>query len=598
MPHKNDKDKKSTIRDFSVDKLNKFTVSMQRSVNADGPMGEVFSVYALYTAFGQFLYRTGFQVEYWMLCASRLTSKWSKISWDFTKKVLKKSLDLFVKLLKFLTQDLLIVLQKIKDAFINVRNIIKHESELGTKHILKQIIKYIAVGIHKHRSLWLSLASYLLPICALGIFIYTANQLLNYTFALEVDYNGETIGQIANELVFEDAQDLVRGRIRTTGSEENFTVVPTITLKVTNDVLTSRETLADNIIRTSQDQIQEATGILIDGELLGVTIDGAMLRSTLDEILSKYLNPEKPDMRAEFVKNVELIDGLYYTASLTETNQILNTLTGEIEGQKIYEVQKGDSPLIIAQKNGIVLKELYALNPQMEEKGYRMPIGDQLIVSKQENFLQVKTIEPIVYEEEISFPVEQEKTDSLFEKQKKIVQKGVKGVDRVSAEVVSIDGVAIETIELNRETLSAPVPQKEQIGTKSLASAGASAVGTGSMMFPVPNRTAITTKFGQGGHRGIDITAAYGTPVYACDSGTVVEAGWHYSWGNYIKISHGNGLSTLYAHNSALYVGAGQVVARGTPIAAVGSTGNSSGNHCHLEIYSGGRLINPLSVVG
>ena len=100
---------------------------------------------------------------------------------------------------------------------------------------------------------------------------------------------------------------------------------------------------------------------------------------------------------------------------------------------------------------------------------------------------------------------------------------------------------------------------------------------------------------GQGGHRGTDICAPAGTPIYACDSGTVIEAGWHSSWGNYVLIDHGNGMTTRYAHCTSLLVGAGTNVARGQLIATVGSTGYSSGNHCHLEVTVNGSLTNPMN---
>ena len=78
----------------------------------------------------------------------------------------------------------------------------------------------------------------------------------------------------------------------------------------------------------------------------------------------------------------------------------------------------------------------------------------------------------------------------------------------------------------------------------------------------------------------------------------MVNAGWHYSWGNYVLIDHQNGLYSLYAHCSALYVAAGQGVSRGQQIAAVGRTGNASGNHLHLEVWtdpSGARWDDPVN---
>ena len=85
-------------------------------------------------------------------------------------------------------------------------------------------------------------------------------------------------------------------------------------------------------------------------------------------------------------------------------------------------------------------------------------------------------------------------------------------------------------------------------------------------------------------------------PVLASDSGKVVAAGWHYSYGNYVEIDHGNGYTTLYGHMSALSVTQGQGVTQGQKIGEVGSTGNSTGNHCHFEMTYNGRLFSAQSL--
>ena len=104
------------------------------------------------------------------------------------------------------------------------------------------------------------------------------------------------------------------------------------------------------------------------------------------------------------------------------------------------------------------------------------------------------------------------------------------------------------------------------------------------------------------GHRGYDIRAPYGSPIYACEAGTVIKAERHWSWGNYVLIDHHNGLYSLYAHCSSLAAGIGQQVARGQLIGYVGMTGTATGYHLHLEVWSdpsGARwcLLNPLSFV-
>lgn len=95
-------------------------------------------------------------------------------------------------------------------------------------------------------------------------------------------------------------------------------------------------------------------------------------------------------------------------------------------------------------------------------------------------------------------------------------------------------------------------------------------------------------------HYGIDISAGANTGVLAADGGTVTVATNHWSYGNYIEIDHGNGYTTLYAHNNALLVSAGDTVQQGQQIALVGSTGMSNGNHIHFEVKLNGVRVNPL----
>lgn len=126
--------------------------------------------------------------------------------------------------------------------------------------------------------------------------------------------------------------------------------------------------------------------------------------------------------------------------------------------------------------------------------------------------------------------------------------------------------------------------------------------GTGSMIWPVSG--SITSSFGwrihpitgkRTFHSGIDIGAAYGTPIKAADGGRVIYATWVDGYGNTIAIDHGKGISTLYAHQSSMAVGYGATVTRGQVIGYVGSTGFSTGPHLHFEVRVNGSPVNPLS---
>jgi len=96
-------------------------------------------------------------------------------------------------------------------------------------------------------------------------------------------------------------------------------------------------------------------------------------------------------------------------------------------------------------------------------------------------------------------------------------------------------------------------------------------------------------------HPGIDLSGAYGTPIYATADGTVLRAGWNSGgYGNLVEVDHGRGITTRYGHMSAIIVSAGQHVTRGQQIGRMGSTGRSTGTHLHYEVRIDGRAVNPI----
>ncbi|MBO4952811.1 MAG: peptidoglycan DD-metalloendopeptidase family protein [Lachnospiraceae bacterium] len=125
----------------------------------------------------------------------------------------------------------------------------------------------------------------------------------------------------------------------------------------------------------------------------------------------------------------------------------------------------------------------------------------------------------------------------------------------------------------------------------------------GSLQWPVSSGGTITSRFGPrespGGigsryHQGLDIGCPTGTPIVACEAGTVIAASYSGSMGNYVTIAHSSSLTTTYMHNSSICVSVGQTVSRGQVIALAGSTGNSTGPHCHLGVRVNGSYVDPL----
>lgn len=124
----------------------------------------------------------------------------------------------------------------------------------------------------------------------------------------------------------------------------------------------------------------------------------------------------------------------------------------------------------------------------------------------------------------------------------------------------------------------------------------------GMFKWPAPSYTRISSEYGwrmhptlgvEKFHNGVDMAAPGGSPILAAYDGEVIAAGYNSSMGNYIMINHGGGLITIYMHASALYVSQGTMVARGEKIAAVGTTGRSTGNHLHFGVRLNGEYVSP-----
>lgn len=148
---------------------------------------------------------------------------------------------------------------------------------------------------------------------------------------------------------------------------------------------------------------------------------------------------------------------------------------------------------------------------------------------------------------------------------------------------------------------AAAAAKKNNSGSSSSrpASSGNVVSGSGYFTHPSPGMTYQSSYFGEvrsfdsRPHKGNDYAAPTGTPTYAAAAGTVITAGWSNSAGNWVVISHGNGLVTKYMHHSSICVSAGQRVAKGQQIGYVGSTGYSTGAHLHFQVELNGTPVNP-----
>ena len=474
--------------------------------------------------------------------------------------------------------------------------------ELGPKAVRKEKSRIWRESLRLVCKILGTVFNYVAPVVSFIILVGLIHENTNLQFALEVEYNDKMIGYIEKESDFDESEKIMQSRIVYEEYQPPLDTVPKYTLKVIDEEeLSTVNEIADELIAASGNEITEASGLYVDGVFYGAVEDAAPIRALLDSMLDQYRTGSENE-RVDFVQDVELSKGLYLLSSLVEPEEMEAVLTSEVEGEVTYTVVEGDAPTLISQKMDIPYSQLKALNPGIEES---LLVGQEVLISNQVNFLTVKRTVTEVYEEDIPFGTE-EVVDANYAKGYQAVRSsGVLGKRLVTADVVYVNGLEEDRTEVDSVVLKEPVDQVVTVGTAepiqvlSSSSGGSAAGSSGSFIWPVDGGHVTCGINGYWGHTGMDIGANRGTVIRAAASGTVVKAvRQYYAYGIHVKISHGNGIYTLYAHMSQLAVSYGDYVQQGQIIGYVGQTGNAYGNHCHFEIIINGRFMDPSKYIG
>ena len=461
---------------------------------------------------------------------------------------------------------------------------------------------FVYCGIRNNRGFFATIFNYAAPVLGVVVLCNVVASAANVTYALDITANGQHVGYVADESVLIEAQDMLRQRIIRTGEDtESFELTPEIAVVAVNaDLVSDVDGMTDSLIRMSNEDISEAQGLYIDGDFYGAVTDTALIENILNKTLDSYRTGAENET-VSFVKDIELREGLYLTDSIVSSEEMENLLLSNQEAEITYTVVEGDSPILIADKNGIPYSEFKALNPGIEETCL---IGQETLIATEKPFLSVKVVREETYTEDIAYDTETTDDNSQYVGYTKTVQEGQNGVREITASVEYIDGYESSREILSSEVLQEPVTEKIVKGTKQkvsystgkvLTASSGSGSYSGSFIWPVGGSGGYISCYYSSGHKAIDIANSYGTNIYASASGTVILAGWYSTYGKAVIIDHGNGVQTLYAHNSSLNVSVGQYVSQGQVIAAMGSTGYSTGNHCHFEVRINGSRYNPLN---
>ena len=417
-----------------------------------------------------------------------------------------------------------------------------------------------------------------------------------YTFGTTVLYDGEVIAAVDSQTAAEEAAaDLEAVTTRTLG--ESYSIDDSM-IQYSSGLLRRQDVVDATTLEEDLSQqiglVTQAYSLYVDGELVGATPYEGALEELLNQLQSSAA--DENTISCEFAEDVEIKQEYVPTEKVMNLGYLAELLYSTKTAEVTYTVKAGDTWSEIAEDHDMTSSELLEMNP-----GYdidKIQIGEVLTLSEAVPYLTVTVKQREYYVEDVMYDIEYTDTADLYKGDYKVVSAGEYGAADVVANVTYVNGVETERTILSSVTLKEPVTEQRLQGTRERPTW----YPTGTFRWPISGR--ITSYFGgrssPGGigstnHQGIDIAGSYGIPVYAADGGTVTYAGWMGGYGYLVQIDHGNGYVTRYGHNSSLTVSVGDKVYKGQQIARVGSTGNSTGNHCRFEVRYNGVARKPLN---
>ncbi len=401
------------------------------------------------------------------------------------------------------------------------------------------------LAVRRHRGTFRTIMNVAFPILATVCLVFTVQYWIGADFALALHYQGTSIGYIADESVYANAAAIVRNNV--INADDSFTVEksPLMHVEVLNaDTTIGEQDVADRIMQVVGKDLTQAAGLYVDGVFHGALQESRELQAQMETVLSAHKTDSVDEVG--FFSQVQILEGMYPSSSLTTAermNAYLKTLT-------------------------------------------------------------VKTMQNFEYTETIKYKTIYQETDTLPLGYESVRQAGKNGKQRVHAQKIFVNGVKKYEAVVSTEIIQTAVDRLVLIGAQKYSDGSEFGDGkaTGTFIWPLPYTKQISSYFANrwgAMHGAIDIAngSTNGKPIIASDGGTVIEAKYHSSWGNYVLIDHGNGFKTRYAHCSKLKVKAGDKVAQGQYIGNVGSTGYSTGPHLHFEVIKNGSLVDPLKYV-
>ncbi len=516
--------------------------------------------------------------------------------WDKTVTLRNDILTRFKYLLVILASPFL----KIWHALIRAKDdIITGKKEKGLWNGIKIASSHLGDFIFGKSGLAVTLFNIAAPLVCVLFFFNIVAYANSLNYAVKLTVNGRFLGYIENEQVYYDAEDILKERINYLGSNEDILVEPEYSIElIENRNTLTKYQVADKMLEYSDLSVEYAYGFYLNGVFMGAMFDNTEVKATLDGILNKY-QTLYPEAEISFADRIECeTAGLYLSESIIDTDWLISQLTSTKKGAGYYIVEEGDTHDAISSKLALTTSQLELMNPGFKNMPLRA--GDRIKSREEVPFLSVNVTVVENYDTFVDYNTEYYNDNSLYMGVTRVTTEGVDGVNNVTAKVTYVNSFETNRQVMSSRIVSRPVTERIAQGTKPTPESIYSPedAGYGKYIWPTDGgHISELTHWdgGYAGHVGIDIVAYYGAPIFAGASGTVTFSGWNSGYGNCVIIDHGNGYSTLYAHNSQIYVTVGQEVTQGEFIAAMGETGIVTGTHLHFEVRYGLEKLNPLN---
>ncbi|MBR1591510.1 MAG: M23 family metallopeptidase [Ruminococcus sp.] len=469
---------------------------------------------------------------------------------------------------------------------------VRKAKKKGVDEYRRAVLKFIGYFLFGEAGILRTTFNYIMPVLSIAVLLAVISRGVNLEYGIAVEYNGREIGIITAEADFEEAQKEVRKRLayNDDGEDTDFDSMARLHVKILSDSdkYVSSLQLANAMLSASEQELAEACGIYIDGEFTGAVKDNKAVKDALDDRLDNF-SADGIVKNISYVNKIEYVDGIYLTSSIMDENEMIALLTSTKENDATYVVQDKDTPVGISQKYNMDFDKFEELNPIIRN---RCLPGQVVNVIEHESFLPIQYTREMETLSYLDFETIEVQTSSLDYGTKKLLVKGEKGEKRSKVEVTYIDGKEASRRTVSSEITKEPVVQQMGVGMSAARPDypdtvynGGPLTGTGQFAWPVDGGWISDVFISDRNHMGLDIAADSGTNIYAADDGYIVTAGWNAGgYGNVVMMDHLNGYQTVYGHMSYVVAVEGQYVTKGQLIGLVGSTGDSTGPHCHFEV--------------